>query len=175
MKQQSCGHPSGSPEGHRAGREPACSGAARPPPLNPGRDRSAGAFQQFLPSVPPLPLFQPSSPLPRSEKDPGHEADWLQPGEGTQNTTKGRCCEQAVPKDPQWEQGLDPRNRSSGREISRAQAFRFPGSPSLQFARDAQPVEGGLFTIYGLATILPRLPFFGHIHAHQGHRDSVLT
>lgn len=81
---------------------------APPPPHYPGQDGPAGAFQQFLPRVPPLPLFQPGFLLlSPTGKDPGQEADWSQPGEGTQNTTKGRCCEQAVPEDPRWEQGLE--------------------------------------------------------------------
>lgn len=85
-------------------------GETRPPSHYSGQVGSAGAFQQFLPCVPPLPLFQPGfppPPAPTTGKDPGQEADWSQPGEGTQNTTKGRCCEQAVPKDPQCEQGLE--------------------------------------------------------------------
>lgn len=76
----------------------------RPQPHYSGQDGSAGAFQQFLALCPSSAPFPTRFPL---GKDPGQEADWSQPGEGTQNTTKGRCCEQAVPKDPRWEQGLE--------------------------------------------------------------------
>lgn len=67
MKQQSPCHPSSSPEGHRAGR--GWGGrlpgeVRRHPPPCPSKDGSAGAFQQFLPSVPPLPLFPTLFPPP---------------------------------------------------------------------------------------------------------------
>lgn len=67
MKQQSPCHPSSSPEGYRAGRGwgGGLPGEVRrhPPPC-PSKDGSAGAFQQFLPSVPPLPLFPTLFPPP---------------------------------------------------------------------------------------------------------------
>lgn len=40
-------------------------------------------------------------------------------------------------------------------------AFRFPGGPLRDRPRPP-PLEGGIFRIYGLATVLPRVPFFAH-------------
>lgn len=65
-----------------------------------------------------------------------------------------------MPEDPRRERGLQPRNRRPSRGIPEL-AFRFPGGLLRDLPRPP-PLEGGIFRIYGLATVLPRVPFFAH-------------